>query len=125
MSKLAAVIGATCLVLLGGCGNPAPEEANANNAATAAPQDDSQARMAALTPGQREEVLFQAIKDAGRDCPNVERTVQQAPVKDAPAWKITCTNKREWIVIVGKSGVAVVTSEAELRANGLLPNASS
>jgi hypothetical protein len=109
-----------CLMLLGGCEKQAPEQVNAT---AAAPEVDYQARVAALLPGQREEVLFHAIRDAGRGCPNVESAAPHAAIKGAPAWAVKCDNGLEWIVVIGTTGMAVVTSEAELKANGVAADA--
>ena len=115
MTRLTAAIGIAGLLLLGACNNQPAEEDNT----AAAQQENYQAQMAALTPGQREMVLLKAIHEGGRDCPNAETTVELAPIKNSPTWQVTCDNRQKWIVIVGASGVAVVTTERELRANGV------
>lgn len=115
MRRLTAAIGTAGLLLLGACNNqPAAEENTAS-----APEENYTARMAALTPGQREMVLLNAIHEGGRDCPDADSTVELAPIKNSPAWRVTCNNRRSYVVIVGSSGVAVVTTDRELQANGV------
>jgi hypothetical protein len=114
MNKLVAPI--VCLIWLAGCDSQPPTP---DNAAAPAPQENYQERVAALPPGQREEVLHRAIIDAGRKCPEVEAVDPHAPIKGATAWKVQCDNRLDWIVVIGETGTAVVTSEEELRLNGV------
>ena len=110
-----AAIGTACLLLLGACDNQAAEQ----ESTAPAQEENYQARMAALSPGQREMVLLNAIHEGGRDCDDAKTTTELAPIKGSPTWRITCDNGQKWIVIVGASGVAVVTTERELKANGV------
>jgi hypothetical protein len=69
----------------------------------------------------RNDAFSRAVRDAGRPCAIINSSRPVAPIKGAPTWRADCDNGTRWVIVVGKSGLAVVTDEAELRANGLLP----
>ena len=122
MNKRLASTAIACLLLLAGCNKPAAEENKAAAPEQAAPEENYQARVAALPQDARNDAFSRAVRDAGRPCAIVKSSAPVAPINGAPAWQADCDNGTKWVIVVGKSGLAVVTDEAELRANGLLPN---
>ena len=78
------------------------------------PENGYTERMAALTEGERNGVLFRAIRDGGRDCQGVTRSQSIDPVQGQPAWVATCDNGGEWLVVLNNDGIATVTNAREL-----------
>ncbi|HEV2079206.1 MAG TPA: hypothetical protein VGR19_04830 [Allosphingosinicella sp.] len=108
------LIAAAALALpLSGCKEPAPEADDAN---ITVPEGDYAQRIAGMDEGARNAVFLRAIRDAGRDCQQVERSASQGEVNGAPAWTATCDNGVQWTVMIGRDGVATVASTEELQA---------
>ena len=99
---------------LAGCDSGGETSANA---AIAVP-DDYAAKVAALSPGQRDGVLLRAIRDAGRDCQQVAKSQRIDPVAGAPAWAATCNDGGVWVVALNPGGIATVTNAADARRAG-------
>ena len=95
------------LVALAGCGGGGSE--TANEAAAAAPRGDYVAKMQALNEKERNVALFRAIRDAGRSCQQVDRSVPTDPVAGKAAWVATCDDQSAWLITLDDSGTATVT----------------
>lgn len=67
-------------------------------------------RMASMNEGERNAVLFRAIRDAGRSCQGVTRSQGIDPVQGKPAWVATCDDGTPWLVVLGDDGIATVTN---------------
>jgi hypothetical protein len=78
------------------------------------PDNGYSARMASLNEGERNGVLFRAIRDAGRSCQGVTRSQSIDPVEGKPAWVATCDDGTPWLVVMGNDGIATVTNAREL-----------
>lgn len=91
---------------LGGCTDPAPQRDPAPR-----PTADAAAQVAALPAGQRNAVLFRAIRDAGRDCQRVD-SAEAAPTVAPGAWIATCDNGGQWLVTLGADGTATIAGGA-------------
>jgi hypothetical protein len=107
--SLAASLGALAMLLsLGGCGGGDTRNAEAitNGAANG---DTIVERIQAMNEGERNVTLFRAIRDAGRDCQGVTRSVPTDPVQGRPAWIATCDNQGEWLIAIAPNGTAIVS----------------
>lgn len=96
-------------LMLAACGPDAQEQAAAN-AAVVANQQEAQAmsaKVAALSPGQRDGVFIRAIRDAGLPCQGV--TGSEAGDKPG-SWVATCQEGSRHIITFGANGMANVTS---------------
>ena len=80
----------------------------------AAPDNGYIKRMAALNEGERNGVLFRAIRDAGRTCQGVVRSQPADAEQGRPAWLATCDDQGEWLVAIGGDGTATVTDARAL-----------
>ena len=80
------------------------------------PKGDYAEEIANLEPGQRDAVFLRAIRDAGRDCQGVESSSTQGNVDGNPAWTAVCVDGSQWVIILGRDGIAQVASVAELQA---------
>lgn len=108
---------AALLCALSACGSAS----GPGNDATAAGTDGKYVeRMAGLNEKERNAVLFRAIRDAGRDCQRVERSVLTDPVQGKPSWVATCDNDSAWLVTLSKDGIATVT-DAHALAGRIAP----
>ncbi len=90
------------------CGQPAPAPV-----ATATPAETGYiARVQALSPGQREGVLFRAIQGSpgGQGCQGIDQ-VESRPATKAgqPVWRVTCDGGAQWAVMLADDGTALVT----------------
>jgi hypothetical protein len=104
---LSSSLGALCLVLAG-CGSGGGAS---DNAATPVATGDLVRRVEALNEKERAGVLFRAIRDAGRDCQGVVRSVvaPAAAGEAHPGWVATCDDGGEWLVVLRANGMAVVS----------------
>jgi len=99
------------LLPLAACGDPAP-------APRATPAETGYiAKVQALSPREREGVLFRAIQSGGGDngrCHEVTRVESMPPAKTGqPTWRVTCTGGGQWLVVLGDNGIAQVTGAAD------------
>ena len=99
--------------LLAGCERGAPE---ADATDIEVPRGAYQARLEAMDPAQRDATFLRAIRDAGRDCQNVEGSAAAGTINGAPAWTATCENGVQWTIAIGGDGIAQVMSTAEIEA---------
>jgi hypothetical protein len=77
---------------------------------TVVPENGYSARMASMNEGERNGVLFRAIRDAGQACQGVTRSQAIDPVQGKPAWVATCDDGTPWLVVIGNDGIAAVTN---------------
>ncbi|MBW6528076.1 hypothetical protein KZ813_14630 [Sphingomonas sp. RHCKR7] len=101
------------LLALAGCGG-----SETANQATAAPRGDYVAKMQALNEKERNVALFRAIRDAGRTCQQVERSVATDPVAGKAAWVATCDDRSAWLVTLSDDGTATVTDARAIAGRG-------
>jgi len=99
------------LLPLAGCGDPAP-------APKATPAETGYvAKVQALTPREREGVLFRAIQSGGGDngrCHEVTGVESMPAAKNGqPNWRVTCTGGGQWLVSLADNGIAQVTGAAQ------------
>ncbi len=105
-------IGATMLILAAAaCSGGAATNnsgAEANVAAPAAAPTNAQRAVSDLTEGQRNGVLFRAIRDARQPCQNVrESTLSETP-NSVPVYMATCENNAVYAVAIRDDGNAIV-----------------
>jgi hypothetical protein len=93
------------VLTLAGCGGGE----TANQAAAVAPRGDYVAKMQALNEKERNVALFRAIRDAGRSCQRVERSVATDPIAGKAAWVASCDDASAWLVTLADDGTATVT----------------
>lgn len=69
------------------------------------------ARVAALTPREREGVLFRAIQSGGGAACQGVKQVENLPKtpQGQPAWRVTCDDGYQWAVALADDGTATVT----------------
>ena len=96
---------AAALSLLAACSDEAPRA----TAATPAARGDYVARVRALPEGQRNGVLFRAIRDAGRDCQGVTESATAGEADGPAAWLATCEGGGQWLVALADDGTATIT----------------
>lgn len=109
-------IAAILLFALAACGQGG--EPSANNIAAAAVPADYLERIRAMNEKERNGVLFRAIRDAGRECQGVVRSVTTDPVDGKPGWLASCDDDGQWLVVIGPDGMAAVTNARDLVGEG-------
>jgi hypothetical protein len=90
---------------LAACGDPAPQ-------APPKPKESGYiARVQALTPGQRDGVLFRAIQaGGGQACQGTKLVEPLSPLRNGqPRWRVTCEEGSQWLVSLADDGTALVT----------------
>jgi hypothetical protein len=100
------MLAAAPLAACGGGGAAPTNDTEASNAG------DTVARITAMNEGERNAVLFRAIRDAQRDCQRVERSTAAPAVAGKPAWVATCDDNSHWLVAIGNDGIAAVAPVA-------------
>jgi hypothetical protein len=73
------------------------------------------ARLDTMPPGERNAVFIRAIRDARLDCPGVTDSRKLAEIDGRPAWQARCSNGGEWVIVIGRDGIAQVASADQLR----------
>lgn len=91
------------LALLSGCHQPVSQQNSAASAATT--EDDYLQRINRLPQKQRDAVFYRAIDDAGFDCQSVKGSEAREAVQGYPAWVAHCSDGRDWVVVLEKSGI--------------------
>lgn len=111
---------------LAGCGKKA-DEAGDNITVSAGPTPapaasrplDYTAKVRALPDGQRNGVLFRAIRDANQACQGIKSARDVSQPGSASAWLATCDDGGQWVVTMDSQGTATVTSARDAaRVNG-------
>lgn len=98
---------------LAACEQGAPE---ADDRDITVPEGDYAQRIGEMDEGARNAVFLRAIRDAGRECQQVQTSSGQGQVNGAPAWTATCDDGSQWTIIIGADGVAQVINRAGLQA---------
>ena len=93
---------AVAAMTLGGCGSPPP----AKPAESPKPDAAYRAKLLALTPDQRDTVLFKAIAANDGACPEVQKSGYQQDYKDMTMWVAQCALTGDWAVFVNGGGYA-------------------
>lgn len=95
------------------------------NSALANPTNSSATEMGNkvrdLPEGQRNGVLFRAIRDSGstgQSCQAVTAMSEIEPVNGNPAWRAVCDNNAQWTIVFTADGTATVTGPSPLRKQG-------
>lgn len=74
------------------------------------------ARVQALSPAQRQGVLFRAIQASpgnGQRCHAITQVESMPPGPGGqPIWRVTCTDGGQWAVALADNGIAQVTGAA-------------
>ena len=121
MRTLVAAASAAILIGLAGCGGEPAQEAETN---ITVPEGDTVQRLRDMPEGQRNGVFIRAIRDAGRDCQHVDASSEFGEVNGSPAWTARCEDGTQWVVMIGRDGIATVANRAELEAaSGIAPSA--
>lgn len=91
----------------------------ANNGAAAATANGTEmsadtlgSKVRALPTGQRQGVLFRAIRDAGPSgagCQSVTASEEAAPTNGNPTWKAVCDDTTQWTIVFTADQSASVT----------------
>ncbi|MFV0624484.1 hypothetical protein ACBY01_10800 [Sphingomonas sp. ac-8] len=108
MRLLPLIVPALALGLAACGGSKAPEPTAADNAATAQATQELDAKVAALSEGQRNGVFIRAIRDAGVSCQGVTASERAADAK--ATWTATCSDGSRHIIAFTPDGMAKVTS---------------
>ena len=109
------------LLLLAACDKGAPERTVRD---IEVPEGNYQERLVSMPEGERNAVFIRAIRDAGRDCQQVTSSALQGERGGQPLWTARCNDGGEWIILIGRGGIAQVANAAELKAaaaNSSLP----
>ena len=70
-----------------------------------------QARVAALSEGERNAVFIRAIRDAGKDCQGVTGSQRRSDAAGGePLYVATCTDGASYGVLLGREGTAQVVA---------------
>ena len=104
------VLPAAVSLILAACGQGG--DTPTNN--VAAVSGDYLERIQALNEKERNAVLFRAIRDAGRACQGVIRSVATDAVDGNPGWLASCDDDGQWLVVIGADGMAAVTNARDL-----------
>lgn len=117
MSRMIAAAGAALMLTLPGCERAAPERETTD---IEVPEGDYQARLMAMTDGERNAVFIRALRDAGRDCQGVESSTYQGEPDGVPTWTARCVGEQgDWLILLGKDGIVQVVSATEAVRGGV------
>jgi hypothetical protein len=67
-------------------------------------------KVIALPKGQREAVLFRAIRDAGLPCQEITNVEQIQPIGGNPTWRAQCDGSDSHLIQIMPNGIANVVS---------------
>jgi len=106
-------VGAGALMLmLAACGGEREAEPDAGNgaasAANASGGSNAQQQVVNLPEGQRNGVLFRAIRDARQPCQNVESSTRSETSNNVPVYVATCEDGSTFAVAIADDGTATV-----------------
>ncbi len=106
-------IGASLLILAlsactGGTANNSVAEENAQAESAAAAGSNAQQAVRDLSEGQRNGVLFRAIRDARQPCQNVRESMLSETPGSTPVYMATCENNAVYAVAIRDDGNAIV-----------------
>lgn len=98
------------LLGLAGCQQAPSGDAPGNAAAPTAAAGEYLNQMAALPPAQQQMVLFRAVRDAGQDCQDINRTERLPDQGGKAVWRVTCRGGGQLAVSMSTDGVATVVA---------------
>jgi len=107
------VLPVLAVVLLAACDDGSP---NNNVRNIKVPEGEYQARLLAMSEGERNAVFIRAIRDAGRNCQGVRQSAFEGDEVGRPVWSARCSDGSLWMIVIGRAGIAQVASYDELRA---------
>jgi hypothetical protein len=94
------------LIAAAGCGQePAREDVRSIEVA----EGGYAGRIAAMPAGERNAVFIRAIRDARFDCQGVTDSSQLPEIDGRPAWQARCGDGGEWVIVIGRDGIAQVS----------------
>lgn len=82
--------------------------AQGNATAPAATPSNAQRAVSDLSEGQRNGVLFRAIRDARQPCQNVRESILSEIPNSVPVYMATCENNAVYAVAIRDDGNAIV-----------------
>lgn len=93
---------------LAACSGAGEQPSKAPDNGADEPGENYVATVAALPEGQRNGVLFRAIRDSGNDCQSVTgaRRIDDQP--GVSGWAVVCDGRSAWAVALKPDGTAVV-----------------
>ena len=116
----ASIVGTGLILLLAGCGGPAPEAAN--QAATAN-TNETENTIAALPEGARNAVFIRAIRDTGgpaaQSCQHVDSSQAAGEYRSYPVWRAHCDDGSSFTIVLTAPDTAQVINDAEARLAGV------
>jgi hypothetical protein len=95
---------------LGGC-DAADKKATAPNQPEVG-RTNAAETVLALPKGQREAVLFRAIRDAGLPCQFITKVEQIEAIKGNPTWRAQCDGHASHVIQIMPNGIANIVSRA-------------
>lgn len=121
MIRMGSGLGLAAFALLAACESGEPEQDVRDIEVS---EGNYRERIDAMDDGQRNAVFIRAIRDAGRDCQNVQASTRQPDRNGQPVWTATCDGGRNWVIVIGADGIAQVASFDELEAAAGAANSS-
>ena len=106
---------ATCLLILAGCEDGAPER-NVTQVVAANPMSD---QLKALSEPTRYLGLYRAIRDNGQRCKRVDRGAYQQQYKTMAMWTAHCTDTGDHALYIAPNGDVQVSLCKDARELGL------
>lgn len=89
---------------LAGCGGTSGNQTASNNEAAPVALDNAQQQVQGLDEGQRNGVIFRAIRDARQDCQNVISSMSAETSNGVPVYFATCENGAVYAVAFAREG---------------------
>ena len=121
MIRIRSGIAVAAIALLAACESGEPEQ-DVREIDVAS--GNYQERIDAMSDGERNAVFIRAIRDAERDCQSVQASTRQPDRNGQPVWTATCSDGRNWVIVIGGDGIAQVASFEELEAASGAGNSS-
>lgn len=72
-------------------------------------------RIAEMAPGQRDALLFRAIRDARQECQGIEASARIDDVDGRPAWSAQCDNGARFLLVLNPNETFVVRPASQPR----------
>lgn len=102
------------LALLTACDNQSSQPVAPADPAAAKADAALIARITALPEGQRDIVLFRAIRDAQQECQGIAASRRIDDQKGRPAWSAQCDRGGKYLLVLNPDGQMIVTAGAAL-----------
>ncbi|MBN8808138.1 MAG: hypothetical protein J0I47_07870 [Sphingomonas sp.] len=100
--------------LLAGCGQPS-SGGNGTAPAATPTTDPMEAKIAALTPKQREITFYKAIYDADYQCDKVVKITDRPRDNGHQVWLVTCNDTGDYYVTLLPGGVFTVSGTPQAK----------